>query len=93
LKILEARFKTAISRHEYEAGAKPKKYGAVWKIYGFDDEKSMATGIYLFKDVMAMNIHMENLKKMADKIDYVSDLELKVWDIQENLSKITDAPI
>jgi hypothetical protein len=93
LKILEARFKVTKSRKEYEAGANPQKYGAIWKIYGFDEEKSMATGIYLFKDVMAMKSHMENLQKMADKVDYVSGLELQVWDIQENLSKITDAPI
>ena len=53
----------------------------------------MGTGIYLFDDVEAMSSHMANLREMADKIDYVSDLELQVWDIQEELCRITEAPI
>lgn len=93
MKILEARFKVAISREEYEASANPQKYGAKWKIYGFDDVNSIGTGIYLFDDVEAMNSHMANLREMAKKIDYVSDLELQVWDIQEELCRITEAPI
>jgi hypothetical protein len=95
--ILEARFKVAISRKEYEESANPHKYadmtGLRWKIYAFNDEKSMATGIYLFDDVQAMNSHMSNLREAADHLDHVSDLELMVWDIQEALCKITRAPI
>jgi len=93
MKILEARFKTAKSRKEYEESAKPQRYGARWKIYAFNDEKSMATGIYLFDDVQAMNSHMAYLREGADKSDHVSDFEMMVWDVQEALSKITGAPI
>jgi hypothetical protein len=99
LKILEARFKVAISREEYEKSATPGAHkwadmsGLKWKIYGFDDETSMATGIYLFEDVEVMKTHMENLKKMEKAADHASDLEMQVWDIQESLSKITKGPI
>jgi hypothetical protein len=93
MKILEARFKVSVSREEYEASANPQRYGAKWKIYAFDNEESMGTGIYLYEDIEAMNSHIENLREIAEKIDIVSDLELKVWDVQEALSKITAAPI
>jgi len=53
----------------------------------------MATGIYLFDDVQAMNSHMAYLREGADKSDHVSDFEMMVWDVQEALSKITGAPI
>ena len=95
--ILETRFKTSKSRKEYEESQNPYKYaempGFRWKIYGFNDEKSMATGIYLFDDVQAMNSHMAYLRERANKSDHVSDLEMIVWDVQEALSKITGAPI
>lgn len=99
MKILEARFKVAISREEYEKSAIPGAHkwanmlGLKWKIYGFDDKTSMATGIYLFEDVEAMKAHMENLKNMEKVVDHASNLELQVWDIQDSLSKITRAPI
>jgi len=95
--ILEARFKTSMSRKEYEESQKPHMYaempGLRWKIYAFNDEKSMATGIYLFDDVQAMNSHMAYLRERADKSDHVSDLEFMVWDVQEALSKIARSPI
>jgi hypothetical protein len=93
MKILEARFNVSISREEYEKTANPQRYGAKWKLYGFDDEKSMGTGIYLFEDVDAMMAHMENLRKMEQAVDFVSDLKMQVWDVQEGLSRITKAPI
>jgi hypothetical protein len=67
--------------------------GIKWKIYAFDDIKSKATGIYLFEDIEAMNSHMANLRDMTNKIDFVSNLELQVWDDQKELCKITGAPI
>jgi hypothetical protein len=53
----------------------------------------MGTGIYLFEDVDAMMAHMENLRKMEQAVDFVSDLKMQVWDVQEGLSRITKAPI
>jgi hypothetical protein len=97
LKILEARFKVGIKRKEYEASANPQKLvdmpGLRWKIYGFDDLESMATGIYLFDDEEVMKRYMENLRKAANATEFLSDFELKVWDVQEALSNITKAPI
>ena len=36
---------------------------------------------------------MENLRKMEQAIEYVSDLDIQVWDVQEGLSRITEEPI
>ena len=95
--ILEARFKVAITREEYEESANPHRYadmpGLRWKIYAFNDEESMGTGIYLFDDEEAMEAHMENLRQMVKVVEHVSDLEMMVWDVQEALCKITGAPI
>ena len=93
MKILEARFKVSISREEYEQSANPQRYGAKWKIYGFNDDDCTGTGIYLFDDVDAMMAHIDNLRKMVQVVDYVSDLEIQVWDVQKSLSEITEAPI
>ena len=99
MKILEARFKTSKSRKEYEELA---QHGAHtwaeipslrWKIYGFNEEESMAIGIYLFDDVQVMNSQMTYLREALIKTEHVSELEMKVWDVQEDLSKITRAPI
>ena len=99
MKILEARFKVSISREEYERSASPgaqtwaEMPGLRWKIYGFDDEASKATGIYLFDDEEAMRAHMENLTKMEKAVNHASDLEMQVWDVQKDLSKVTRGPI
>ena len=53
----------------------------------------MATGIYLFEDINAMEAQMESLRQAGEFLDFVSDLELQVWDVQDALCKITGAPI
>jgi hypothetical protein len=96
LNILEIQFKWTKSRKEYEESARPDRMANVsglhWKIYGFDDEGSMATGIYLFKDVESLNKYLGPFIERAQP-DGVVDLEYKVWEVQEGLSKITRAPI
>jgi hypothetical protein len=96
LNILEIRFKWTKSRKEYEDSAHPDRIANVpglhWKIYGFDDEESMATGIYLFEDVESLNSYLGPFME-RDQPDGVVDLEYKVWEVQEDLSKITRAPI
>jgi hypothetical protein len=98
MKILEVRFKWSGTREEYEIkaipGANKRKdvAGLLWKIYGFDDEKSIATGIYLFKDEEALNKYLVPFKK-ATQPEGVSDMEFQIWDLQYKLSKITNAPI
>ena len=53
MKILEVRFKWGGTREEYESKASPERFigmaGLRWKIYGYNEEDSMATGIYLLK--------------------------------------------
>ena len=94
--ILEVRFKWTKSREEYEESANPHKFadmpGLRWKIYAYDDESSMATGIYLFEDIESLNSYLGPFKASAQP-DGVEDIEFKVWDVQEALSKVTQAPI
>ena len=47
----------------------------------------------LFDDEEAMRAHMESLRKMEKVVEYASDLEMKVWDVQQALSTITKGPI
>jgi hypothetical protein len=47
----------------------------------------------LFDDEEAMRAHMENLRKMEKAVDHASDLEMQVWDVQDDLSKVTKGPI
>ena len=96
MQIIEVRFHWGGTREEYETGANPHRFkdlaGLRWKIYGFDDEKSMATGIYLFDDIESLNNYMVPFRSVTPPPG-VSDMEFQVWDVQEGLSKITKAPI
>jgi len=98
MKILEVRFKWTNSREEYERKARPGAHmragvsGLRWKIYAYDDEGSMATGIYLFEDIESLNSYLGPFKAGAQP-EGVEDIEFKVWDVQEALSRITRAPI
>lgn len=96
MKILEVRFKWDGTREEYESKARPERFkdmaGLRWKIYGYDDENSMATGIYLFEDMESLNKYLFPFRSGAQP-DGVTEMEFKVWDIQDNLSMITNAPI
>jgi hypothetical protein len=98
MKILHGRFKWTKSRKQYEEAAAPlakeiaKATGLRWKVWAFDDEESMATGIYLFDDLESLNKYVAWLQGMGP-IDGVVDFEMKVWDVQEALSKITRAPL
>jgi hypothetical protein len=96
MKILEVRFHWGGTREEYETGARPERFkelaGLRWKIYGFDDEKSLATGIYLFEDAESLNNYLVPFRQ-ATMPDGVSNVEYQAWDVQEGLSKITKAPI
>ena len=96
MNILEIRFKWTKTRKEYEESARPDRManlpGLHWKIYGFDDEGSMATGIYLFGDIESLNSYLGPFMEHAQP-DGVVDLEYKVWEVQEGLGEITRAPI
>lgn len=95
MNILEVRFKWTKSRKEYEASARPDRMANVsglhWKVYGFDEEGSMATGIYMFKDAESLKSYLGPFMERAPP-NGVVDLEYKVWEVQEGLSKTTRAP-
>jgi len=96
LKILEVRMRWGGTREEYESSARPERVkdltGLRWKIYGFDEENSLATGIYLFEDIESLNNYLVPFRNITPPPG-VSDMEYQVWDLQEKLSKITKAPI
>ena len=98
MKILQGRFKWTKSREEYEKTSEglaveiAKTKGLRWKVWAYDDEESMATGIYLFEDVESINSYLAWLQGLGQNPNIV-DFEIKIWDVQEALSKITRAPI
>ena len=98
MKMLQGRFRWTKSRGEYEKAADPlakeiaKAPGLVWKVWAFDDEKSMATGVYLFKDLDTLNNYLKWLHDMGPTPG-VEDFKVTVWDVQSGLSKITKGPI
>ena len=68
--------------------------GLEWKIWLHDPTKKMAGGIYLFKDEKSVNDYL-NGKIVADimKNPALSDIDVKVFDVLPEHSKITRAPI
>ena len=98
MKMLQGRFKWTKTREEYEKAAIPmakeiaKAQGLRWKVWAFDDEKSMATGVYLFKDLDTLNKYVKWLKDKGS-VDGVESFEMTVWDVQNELTKITQGPI
>jgi len=98
MKMLQMRFRWTKTRAEYEKDAEPlakeiaKAPGLLWKVWAFDDEKSIATGVYLFKDLDTLNRYMKWFQDMGPTPG-VEDFEFTVWDIQRGLSKITKGPV
>lgn len=98
MKMLQGRFKWTKSRAEYEKAATllakeiAKAPGLHWKMWAFDDERSMATGVYLFKDLDTLNIYLKWLHDMGPTPG-VENFEVTVWDVQRGLSKITNGPV
>jgi hypothetical protein len=98
LKLIQVTFKIRNTREEYEILAIEKAEqiatfpGLVWKIWAYDDEKNEAMGMYYFRD--------DNLAKMVlDGLDPRTwpegtyDLKFRMWDLQEEICKITRAPL
>ena len=100
--ILQGRFNWSGTRVEYEKIAEAfvpeinKMPGLHWKIWAFDDTKMEATGIYIFKDKKSAQdaekgIH-EN-KKQGVYPKQMGDITVRLWDVQDSLSRANRAPI
>ena len=68
--------------------------GLEWKVWLHDAEKKMAGGIYLFKDQASVDGYLKG-KIVADimKNPAVSDIDVKVFDVLPEHSKVTRGPI
>jgi len=98
LKIIEGKFKVKISRKKYEEDAiqhaiKMKDIpGLVWKIWAFDEEKSEAMGIYYFRDDDMAQLVFDSMDPRTWP-DFTYDIEMRIWDVQEELCKINRVPL
>ncbi len=66
--------------------------GCIWKIWTENESTQEGGGIYLFEDDETartfLDMHMARLKSFG-----VSDARARIFDVNEALSKITNAPI
>lgn len=98
MKMVQGRLKWTKSRKEYEKMAEnlaleiAKASGLHWAVWAYDDTESKATGVSIFKDMESVNAYLAWLKGLGE-FEGAVDMEITVWDVQENLSKITRAPI
>jgi len=68
--------------------------GLQWKIWIYDDTRSLAGGIYLFDtDDHARTWGDEMLPASLGRLPGVSDIQARYFDVDERLSEITHAPL
>jgi hypothetical protein len=98
MKIIHGRFKVDITREEYEKKALQDiermmdTPGLIWKIWAFDDEKKEAFGLYYFRDDTLAQLIYDNMDpKTWPK--FAHDIELKLYDIQEELCRACKVPL
>ena len=98
MNILQGRFKWNGTREEYEKIAENfvpeinKTPGLNWKIWAFDDERNEAFGLYYFRDDEMAQLVFDNMDSKTLG-DMVSDVEFRIWDIQEELCRINQVPL
>ena len=90
MKIIHGRFKVTIPREQYEKEAMEHinqmtdTPGLIWKIWAFNDKENEAFGLYYFKDDAIAQLVYDNMDpKTWPK--YTKDIELRIYDIQEEL--------
>ena len=98
MKVIQGRFKVKMSREEYEeeaihhANQMKDTPGLIWKIWAFDDERNEAFGLYYFRDDEMAQLVFDNMDSKTLG-DMVSDVEFRIWDIQEELCRINQVPL
>jgi hypothetical protein len=67
--------------------------GLKWKIWIYNAEEKSRGGIYLFEDEASVKAYMDSeVAKMASS-SQVSNLSVKVFDIMQERSEVTRAPL
>lgn len=103
MKILQVRFKFKISRADLEKAflhVAPRfrpggeVQGLLWKIWLINESEKLFSGIYLFKDNDSVETYLKGELFLGLKNNpAISDLEVKVFDILHEHTKITCGPI
>lgn len=69
-----------------------EEHGLIWKIWTENENTKEAGGIYLFKNLPALEAYLEMHTKRLQSFG-VTDIRSKIFDINEKLSLITKAPM
>jgi len=98
--ILQLNFKFNVSRNDYEsmcsslANEFAKVPGCQWKIWLMNEKNNEAGGIYLFENEKSFELFKASpLAASVLNHPALSDFSLKQFDILENVSAVTHAPL
>jgi len=99
-KILQINLRFNVSAEElakeFEAAAVPiaEVPGLKWKIFGMDEERGEAAGIYLFEDDASLKAYIESsIIARMKTIEAFSDITMKDFDVVEDATAITRGPV
>lgn len=98
MKIIHGRFKITIPREQYEEEALQhmdqmmETPGLIWKIWAFNDEKNEAFGLYYIKDDDMAQLIFDNIDPRTFP-EYAHDIEMRIYDIQEELCRACNVPL
>jgi hypothetical protein len=99
-KILQLNFKFNVSRSEYEQAVSPlaSEFAAVaglrWKVWLMNEAKSEAGGIYLFDDESSLQSYLKGpLAAQVKSHPALSDMNVKQFDVMDDVTAITRGPI
>ena len=99
-KLLQLNFKFSVTGDEYTQAVTPlaEKYAAVpglrWKVWIINEAESEAGGIYLFDDETSLNALMESpLTKQVTSHPALSDFNVKIFDVMDEITAVTRGPI
>ena len=67
--------------------------GLRWKVWLTDEDTKGAGGIYLFDDRQSAQARVDALRPILEGLPGTSDISMRMFDIREDLSEITRAPI
>jgi len=68
--------------------------GLLWKLWGYDDSEHVAESIYLFDtDEHARTWGDGPMKSALGSHPGISDIEVRYYDVDEQLSAVTRAPL
>ena len=99
-KILQINVKFSVSAEdltkEFEGAAVPisEVPGLKWKIFGMDEKRGEATGIYLIADDASLKAYIEGpIIARMKTVEAFSDITMKHFDVVEGATAITRGPL